>query len=207
MQIKNDANNQQLMSCFGIVPTCKRLVPGAIPTLNLPEKSIPSTSTSAPRRELVRHELKRKPYYTSLDDLKKKAEKLKLTGWSKSVSEKYATLVLWDEIYALPKLAVTIEDSLNLTVAVYNWLLPDEHTFYLTNKRSVRHTTLSSILSSLEQFQLCDGLPVDEPFISVAVDPSSDNCFASIIRHTVPINREQYDANGPPFQTRVFRKK
>ena len=192
------------MSCFGIVSTCKRLVPGAIPTLNLPEKSIPSTSTSAPRRELVRHELKRKPYYTSLDDLKKKAEKLKLTGWSKSVSEKYATLVLWDEIYALPKLAVTIEDSLNLTVAVYNWLLPDEHTFYLTNKRSVRHTTLSSILSSLEQFQLCNGLPVDEPFISVAVDPSSDNCFASIIRHTVPINREQYEANGPPFQTRVF---
>jgi len=176
------------MSCFGIVPTCKRLVPGAIPTLNLPEKSIPSTSTSAPRRELVRHELKRKPLYTSLDYLKKKAEKLKLTGWSKSVNENNATLVLWDEIYALPKLVVTIEDSLNLTVAVYNWLLPYEHTFYSTNKRSVRHTTLSSILSSLEQFQLCDGLPDDEPFISVAVDPSSDNCFASIIRHTVAIN-------------------
>ena len=68
------------MSCFVIVPTCKRLVPGAIPTLNLPEKSIPLTSTSAPIRELVRHELKRKPLYTSLDDLKKKAEKLKLTG-------------------------------------------------------------------------------------------------------------------------------
>ena len=80
--------------------------------------------------------------YKSLDDLRKKSEKLKLTGWSKTVNENNATFVLWDQTYALPKLAVTIEDSLDLTVVVYNWLLPDDHTFYLTYKRSVRYATI-----------------------------------------------------------------
>ena len=48
---------------FGLVPTCKR--PGAVPTLNLPEKRIPlSTSTTAPRREFVRHDTKPKQTYS-----------------------------------------------------------------------------------------------------------------------------------------------
>ena len=59
-------------------------------------------------------------------------------------------------------------------------------------------------MSSLEHFQLCCGLPVEKPFISVATEPSSDNYVENIIRHTVPINREQYGPNGAPFQARVF---
>ena len=172
--------------------------------INLPEKSIPLSSTSAPRREIVKHELIPKPHYTSLDDLIKKAERLKLTGWSKTVNETNVTLVFWNKTFALPKLSVTIEVTLNFTVGVYNWLLPDDHTFYLTHKRSVRNTTLSSILSLLQQFQVCDGLPFEEPFVSVAVDPSSDHCFGNIIRHTVPISQNHYDVDGPPFQARVF---
>ena len=38
--------------CFALVPTCKRLRPGAVPTINLPKKSIPSTSTTATRHDL-----------------------------------------------------------------------------------------------------------------------------------------------------------
>ena len=129
-----------------LVPTCKRLVPGAIPTLNLPEKSIPSTSTNAPRRELVRHELKLKPHYTSLEDLNKKVERLKLTGWSKIVNEDNITLKFWNEVYALPKLSVTIEDSLNFTVAVYNWLLPDEHTLFNPQEICTAYYTFKHIV-------------------------------------------------------------
>ena len=133
-------------------PTCKRLVPGAIPTLNLPEKSIPSTSTSAPRRELVKHELTPKSQYTSLDDLNRKVERLKLTGCSRTVNENNVTLVFWSGLFALPKLSVTIEATLNFTLADFNWLLPDDHAFYLAHKRSVRHATLSSLLSSYCSF-------------------------------------------------------
>lgn len=67
----------------------------------------------------------------------------------------------------------------------------------------MRYTTLSSILSSLQQLQLCGGLPVEEPFNTVAADPSSD-CSGNIVRHTVPINVEKYDETGPLFQAKVF---
>ncbi len=76
IELKQSAILNELWFCFGLVPTCKRLVPGAIPSINLPEKSIPSTSTTAPRRELVRQEPKPKPSYSSLEDFKKKVEKL-----------------------------------------------------------------------------------------------------------------------------------
>ena len=203
IELKQSAILNELWFCFGLVPTCKRLVPGAIPSINLPEKSIPSTSTTAPRRELVRQEPKPKPSYSSLEDFKKKVEKLKLTGWTRSVNENNVTFVLWDEIFAVPKLYVKVETSLNFSISAYNWLLPDEHTFFREHKRSVRYSTLSSILSSLQQFQLCSGLPVEESFNSVAVDPSSD-CFGNVVRHTIPINIEKYDKNGPPFQAKIF---
>ncbi len=42
IELKQSAIVNDLWFCFGLVPTCKRLVPGAIPSINLPEKSIPS---------------------------------------------------------------------------------------------------------------------------------------------------------------------
>jgi hypothetical protein len=61
-----------------------------------------------------------------------------------------------------------------------------------------------SVFSSLQQFQLCGGIPVEESFNLIAVDPSSDCCFGNIVRHTVPLNLESYDDNGLLFQARVF---
>ena len=57
------------------------LIAGAVPTINLPQKSIPSTSTAETRRdhEVLRHEVNPKPYYSSLEDLKRKVKSLKLT--------------------------------------------------------------------------------------------------------------------------------
>ena len=182
---------------------CKRLQAGAVPTLNLPEKSIPSTSTTAPRRELVRHKTKPKQSYSNLDDFKKKIEKLKLTGWARSINENSVTFELWNEIFALPKLSVTIETSLNFSVSSFNWLLPDEHTFYKEHKRSMRDTTLSTLLSLLQQLLLCSGLPVKEPFNTIAVDPSND-CSGNVVCHTVPINVKKYDETGPLFQAKIF---
>ena len=99
-------------------------------TINLLEKSIPSTSTTAPRRELVRHETTPKQSYSNLDDFKKKVEELKLNGWTRSINENNVIFELWDEIFALPRLSVTIETLLNFSISSFNWLLPDEHTFY-----------------------------------------------------------------------------
>ena len=179
-------------------------MPGAVPSLNLPEKSVPSTSTTAPRRKLVRHEPKPTQQYSSLEDLKKKVEKLKLTGWTRNVNETNVTFELWDDTFAPPKFSVTINTSLEFSIYVYNWPLPDEHTFYRANKRSVRYSTLSSILTTLEtDLNLCGGLPVEEPFNSLAADPSTD-CSGEIIRHTVPIKVEIYNENGCSYQAKTY---
>jgi hypothetical protein len=81
-----------------------------------------------------------------------------LSGWTRKVDENNVKFALFDEMFALPKLSVTIETSLNFLVSVYNWLLPDDHTIYLTHKRSIQYFTLSSLLSSLQELQLCGGL-------------------------------------------------
>ena len=184
-----------------IVPTCKRLVAGAVPSLNLPEKSIPSTSTAAEsqsRREIVRHELKPKPCYSSLEDLKKQVQKLKLTGWNRTVDKDNLIFELWDESFALPRVSVTIDESLSFSVAAFNWLLPADHILYKTYKRSVCHTTVSNVLHSIQQLQLCAGIPVDD-HSSVAVIPVS-NESGNIVCHTVPHNLKCYEDSGPSFQ-------
>lgn len=98
---------------------------------------------------------------------------------------------------------MTIETSLNFSVSSFNWLLPDEHTLYKEHKRSMRYTTLSTLLSLLQQLLLCSGLPVEEPFNTIAVDPSSD-CSGNVVRHAVPINVKKYDETGPLFQAKIF---
>ena len=67
----------------------------------------------------------------------------------------------------------------------------------------MRYTTLSTLLSLLQQLLLCSGLPVKEPFNTIAVDPSSD-CSGNVVRHTVPINVKKYDETGPLFQAKIF---
>ena len=86
-----------------------------------------------------------------------------------------------------------IETSLNSTISIFSWLLPANHSFYLTHKRSVSYSSVSSVLASVQQFQLRVGIPLEENFISVAVDASSDSCSGNIVRHT---NLKEYGNNG-----------
>ena len=93
---------------------------------------------------------------------------------------------------------MTIDESLNLSVVAFNWLLPADHILYKTYKRSVCHTTVSNVLHSIQQLQLCAGIPVDD-HSSVAVIPVS-NESGNTVRHTVPHNLKCYEDSGPSFQ-------
>ena len=135
-------NSKTFALFYCVVPSCKRLVAGAIPTLNLPKKNTPATtSSSVPRRELVRQELAPKPQYSNFEDFKKKVNKLKLHGWTKNVKENNANFVLCDEEFTLQKFSVTVLDSLNFSISVYNWLLPEEHTIYKFHRGSLQYFT------------------------------------------------------------------
>ena len=97
---------------------------------------------------------------------------------------------------------MTIDETLNFSVAAFNWLLPVDHNLYKEYKRSVSHATVSDVLNSIEQLQLCVGIIVDD-YNSVAVIPSS-NESGNIIHHTVPHNLKCYEESGPSFQATFF---
>ena len=97
---------------------------------------------------------------------------------------------------------MTIETSLNFSVAAFNWLLPADHTLYKTYQRSVSHASISNVTHSIQQLQLCAGVPADV-YNLVAVTPSS-NQFSNIVHHTVPHNLKSYEDGGPSFQTTVY---
>lgn len=188
---------------YVLASTRKRLVPGAVPTLNLPVKSIPTSTTTA-RRELVRHELDKPIVYHNLDNFKKRVLSLKMKGWLKTENEDSVIFEFWNPTFSLPKLTCSVASGLDFSVAVYNWFIPDDHAVYSELKRSVKYTSISTIMSKLESFEICEGLDKNEITYLKCEDPSPGCSSSSVIRHTVPIKLEHYEEDGPPFQACIF---
>ena len=115
----------------------KTLVPGAVPTLNLPVKSFESAPPT-PRRVLIKHtpsptNVKPKVIYKSLDDLKAKADRLTLIDWRKIASEGTYVLEYYDGKHALPLYSNKINSGLEFDIYVFGWLLPENHKIYILN--------------------------------------------------------------------------
>ena len=176
---------------------------GAVPSLNLPVKSV-AASTSTTRRELVRQELGKPVVYHNFASFKKRILDLKMKGWLKRENEDTVIFEFWNATFSLPKLTCSVTSGLNFSVAVYNWLLSDDHTMYSELKRSLKHTSISNIMAQLEGYDICEGLDKNELTYSKCEDPSPTHSSSSVIRHTVPINPEHYDEDGPPFQAHIF---
>jgi len=139
----------------------KTLRLGALPTTNLPVKSV-VTSEPAKRKELLKRvmpvETKQKHSYKDFEDYSRKVKKLKLGNWKSASTVSYSILTLDDEKYQVPKFEVYVDISLEFTVRSYGWRLPDNHQIYKENRRSLRFSTVSSLLSSFNQYQICSGI-------------------------------------------------
>ena len=95
-----------------------------------------------------------------------------------------------------------IDESLNLSVAAFNWLLPADHIMYKTYKRSVCRTTVSNVLHSIHQLEVCAGIPVDD-HSSVAVIPLS-NESENIVRDTIPHSLKSMKTMVLPSMQNLF---
>ena len=180
----------------------KTLVPGAVPTLNLPAKSFESAPSTS-RRVLVKRTLpdveKPKVLYKSLDDFKTKADRLLLTGWRRNASEDTYVLEYFDAKHALPFYSIRINSGLEFDVYVFGWLLPESHQIYVEHKRLVTHLTIGTLTSLFSPFTLCPGLPQDEGILTQ--DPVQG--IFDVTRHTVPHCHDAYP-NDVPFSATVF---
>ena len=183
--------------------TRKKLLPGAIPTLNLPQKTF-ETETK-PRRELVRLETKvdspstskqsSVKVYQHLNEFKRKVATVKLSGWSRKEYEQHFVLEYADTKHALPVYSVTVDSGLRFSVAVFGWFLPDDHELYLEHKRSLFYVTISTLCNTIQSFSVCSGLEHD------MLESS-----APILTHSVPLLTEEYDEDGPPFQFDMYSR-
>ena len=167
-------------------------------------KSVPPPPV-APRRELVRQQidLPVPVVYRNFEHFKQKVLSLVMKGWSKTEDEDTVVFEFFHPPYTLPKLALSVATGLHFSVAVYNWFLPDSHPIYNNHKRSLKYTTISTLMSTLEGAEICEGLTKDEHANAMCEDPSPSGS-SSLMRHTIPIERKHYEEDGPPFQAHVF---
>ena len=118
---------------FYFYATRKSLKEGAIPTLNLPQKAIPSM-TSPPRSTITitkREEsnatqvLSSSPlFYKDFLQFKQRIVKLQINDtWSINLQDNYAILTFLSETHFVPKDELFVDQSLRFTLRIYGWML------------------------------------------------------------------------------------
>ena len=133
--------------------------------------------------------------YQHLNEFKRKVAAVKLSGWSRKEYEQHFVIEYADTKHALPVYSVTVDSGLGFSVAVFGWFLPDDHELYLEHKRSLFYVTISTLCNTIQSFSVCSGLEHDMLEIS-----------AAILTHSVPLLTEEYDEDGPPFQSDMYTR-
>lgn len=172
---------------------------GALPSQNLPQKSFDFKASqiniSRPARSIVQDVVAKKAhsYYQNIQDVKNRVGKLVLKEWAIAIEENKVTLAKYQCPYILPKLEITIDESLAYTISMCKWYLPDDHSLYKDFKRTVRMVTVSDLVRNTERLQICKG-------------HRQDFLTGKSIRHAIPLdnNIEEATELNQPFITNDF---
>ena len=134
---------------------------GALPILNLPQKSH-STFKSPERRHInivkETEPLIPKKWCKSFTELCSKTATLKLTNWEVKQCETSICFKQFEEPYMVPKYQIVVDDSLAFTCYIYGWLLPEDHSLYKSYLRTVCNIGIPELLRSLQMFLVCPGI-------------------------------------------------
>ena len=162
--------------------TKKRPKFGALPLLNMPQKSHQNVSKpTRPLRSVVGeasddHLNKGKTAcYKNLPDFCKRVQALKsMREWSVEVEEDRVVFKKTEASLCLPELELIVDDSLGFTIIAYGWLLPDDHILYMEHLRSMKNIKLSDLVEELTQgYIVCPGIEQSE-------------MNSNIIHHVIP---------------------
>ena len=165
----------------------------ALPTENLPKKSFEKQATV--RRQLVRNLLPSfsspvsadpnptvvvENVYENFDEFVSYCSKWKLSNWNVLFTggQCFITYNLENSKFSIPKFEIIVNASLEFTVRLYGWYLPDDHNLYKRHKRSLRNVTLSDFCTSILKFNVCDGIS------SSVIAPNS-------VIHAIPLKYDE----------------
>ena len=123
------------------------LIPGSLPTLNLPQKSFPRPKTTRPsasiakREQYVQEQVQRQNQvqnpdkYKSIDEFKTRFGKLQLSGPNEWVMRDQGSATLYleksDTVHVIPKYQIVVEKDLTFNILVYNWLVPKNNVIFM----------------------------------------------------------------------------
>ena len=158
---------------------------GALPTLNMPIRSIESKKPpERPHRAVVK-ESPQSRIYQSFQEVSRGLKGLKsLTEWSYKALEDKVILKKIHNEFLLPQIEVIVDDGLGFTVKAFGCTLPDDHPVYLTHKRSVVNITLKNLVKELEAYKLCCGVTMNE-------------LNGKLFHHVIPMCTTDEDDNNP----------
>ena len=129
--------------------------------------------------------------YKNFRDLARRTLELKsLRDWNiKLLTDRLVVKKMLDT-FLIPEFEIIIDDSLGFTINVYGCFLPEDHSLYLENLRSVRHVTVSELVKKLESYKLCSGVQPGEltsqllhHVIPIGVDPLCEDDPGQIFPH------------------------
>ena len=139
----------------------KGLRHGVLPSLNMPQKSFETDRKERRHLDLKTVTVEEEPQvcYKSFNELCKRVKAQKCDGlWKTEVTDETVHLKKCVAPYVLPMYEVVIDISLGFSVAIFGWLLPNNHDIYKQNLRSMHNTTVSNLLKVIESAQICCGV-------------------------------------------------
>lgn len=185
------------------------LNPGAVPTINLPQKSHTASSTiTRPRdsafninqKKLISTSttaaVERPDCYKSFDDFKTRVSCLKLNSWQvSSPTANYMSFYFYDQVHSVPNYEIYVDESLNFTIRCLLWSVPATHDLYKQYEQSVKNVTISSLISDLSSYKLCPGL----------LDKFAGSCIEHIAPRIFTIHHNVLPSSSPLFQSKWYR--
>ena len=158
--------------------TLKKPKFGALPTINMPQKSITARPVipRKPRsivKDYSQDAEKKRAIYKDFGELCKRVQSLKtLNGYTVNIVEDRIEIRNYKESLLLPELEVVIDDSLGFTLKVYGFYLPDDHELYSKYFRSVTNTSVANLVKETEPPLVCHGV--------------NATISAHVVHHTIP---------------------
>ena len=181
----------------------KKVIFGAIPTINLPQRSHDSSGTQVIKRK--ERPIYKEPhiqckkiksnnfFYKSFKELCLRIPQLKTlrdNNWSIEIKTDRIILSFSDSSFVSPRYTIQVDDSLGYTISVYGWLLPETHEIYKNYHRSIRNVNILNITQELSNFNICQG---------------ADHQLKSFMIHSVQLcNDPLFDDMTNPFPCKVW---
>ena len=195
----------------------KTLVPGSIPTLEFPEKSI-TTSVSKPRKSAdfinqkkLEHPIQSStdvtllPTYKSFEEFNLRISKLKISPWKIEYCSTYTKIFVLDNIHSVPYLEIYVLDNFNFTIRCLLWNLYAEHQNFIECGNYIESMTLSILINKLNKFYLCPGME-NNTLLNAMRNLNLNNNETAIL-HSVPKNYDPTQVQTPIQQSTFYRSK